>query len=267
MDLNINVNDKVTGKLNFKPVVNYGKLCVGKLVNVEYVENETSTEKKDGSPSTWEYAGQKLPSIKLSFENHKFSVSEPDRFFTHMESIIGYTRNDGTLMEEKTILDLYTAMWGRLKHIYDAYEGNGNYRKMGDDMVKALKTLGEASMKDVKARLKAFTTFFKLFVDYFNGDNKPVYKDAAGKPIVMAMKLVAEYKEGKWLAFPTFTKGNIFIERYYDDINKQTIEFKPSESIELRSIAKGLLRRDDAPGGNPAEVEDEVMALIRKGQQ
>lgn len=257
---NFDVNAEVTNKLTFKPIPEQGNFCFGKLVSVDVTTNLAPTTKEDGSESNWEYAGMEIPSLNFNFENHKFTAEEPDRFFTHKEGIIGLHTSLGERMKEQDIESLFTNMWKRVKHLYDSYSRSESFKPISDKTVKAIQKVFELADEDSKdsttsvLMLKAITNFYKLLADDFNRVDKPIYKSNSGKSHIMRMKLVPEYKQGKWYTFPSFV-GKGFIEMYRKDV-PATLEFAPSESVVLSS--GGTSKKANASSGYTAKLDQDL---------
>ena len=240
---------KVTRDLKFKPIPELDNLCLGHIQKVEIVDIENRVTNDKGQESKYEYAGLTEPRIKFTFKNDGLGAKQPDedRYHYHIEKPIISIKNNGEEMSEQALENLYMQMFDRLKHIYDAYEGTGNFKTMPS-------TIPEINEKaPAKERINQFREFFEFFVNIFNtGADKenPVFvdKDKDGNlvNVVMVMKLVAEYREGKWLEFPTFV-GEGFIERYKAG-KKPTIELKPSETVKLKSSDKDE-SKDESGGG------------------
>ena len=164
--------------------------------------------------------------------------------------VIGSLRTDGSPIEDTTLGALYESMWDRIKHIHDAFSAAPNYKAI--ESLPSINEHGEAAK-----RVEQFTKFFQAIADAFNEGKggKPIFVDAEGKTLPLWMKLIAEYKEGKWLQFPTFV-GEGFIELYKPGV-PPTIEVKPGESVVLR--VKGEKKGTTAAAGCedlPAHILD-----------
>lgn len=253
---------EVTSKLKFKPVEEFDNLCLGKLVSVEVVENESAKINDQGVESNWEYAGNMIPKLKFNFESVKHpkqSESEYDtRYYTHTEEIIGAITKTGEPIKSKTLIRLYTSMFDRIKHIYDAYSTTTNYKPLADNIPEIDETTNIPS----EARVKQFKKFFMFFVNSFNKglDGKTPIFMANGKSIAMTMKLVADYRSGKFLAFPTFV-GEGFIEVFKSG-KRPTIEIKPDERVTL--IAEVPKTTGAGDTSMDSSIDDEVQKLINE---
>ncbi len=254
MAIKFDANKEVTNKLKFKPDINLGNLCLGKIVSVEVVKTEVAKIDEKGKERAWEYAGLELPvpSLSITFKqvHTADSKDKADRFYTFRENIIGSTKTNGEPIEGDILESLYQSMWDRIKHIHDAFANTPNY--------KAFTSLPEINERGKAIdRLKQFTAFFETIAEGFTkGKNdKPVYELTDGTSIKVWMKLIAEYKEGKYLTFPKFV-GEGFIERYIDGV-PPTIEIKGSESVILKSKSV----KAGVPGG--ADSSEDLPEHIR----
>lgn len=257
MAMKFDPTKEVTKNLKFKPLVDLGNLCLGVLEKVEVIMNEVPKFKPDGSESAFEYAGNTVPSLKWVFKNHlrKDDKDRADRYFTYIESLIVSRKNDGTLMGDKTLEDLYTQMWDRIKHIHDAFKNDPNYKPFVE-----LPEIDEKAA--VEVRIAHFTKFFKAIADGFNkgkGD-KAIFVDGEGKGLPLLMKLVGNYPDNKWLTFPTFVNEG-FIERYKPGV-PPTIEVKPGEIIHLGS-GQGKANKGSGEGSSEAIPQD-IMDMLNK---
>lgn len=237
------VKKDVTASLKFKPSAypDLNGLCLGKLVSVEVVKSESPKIKDDGTENTYQFAGLNVPALKFTFNNHvrKDDKDKAERIFIHVEKSIISVKNDGERMEDKDLENLYTQMWDRIKHIHDTYKNDVNY--------KAFKALPEVDPDAPADKLnEQFTDFFEAIATAFNSgkNDKPVFLGEEDKKLVVYMKLVAEYKQRRYLTFPTFV-GEGFIERWKQGV-PPTIELKPSDTQELK--AKGAKASGESKG-------------------
>lgn len=224
MSLKLDINKKVTSNLPFEPQEKLGGLCIGTLLSVEVKMADVESVKKDGTPSEWEYAGHSIPRLEFRF---KQAGIEEDRFFTFTESVISELK-DTELQEvsEELTAKLYNNMWDRMRHILDAFKGLKQYEE-----IKELPELSVIGKTEVK--IKEFTKLFNIVADVLNkGKNgKPLYTD-----LKLVMKLLPEYKERKYLTFPTFVgKGFIELAKQVDGKLSTTLKIYPNESVVLSS--------------------------------
>lgn len=247
------VNAQVTSRLKFKPIAQFKNLCLGYLQSVTVT---TSEEVADGSKG-YEYGGLKIPMLTMEFIEWKENPQDEDRYYTPRWTPIVSKANTGLPIEKKTLDNLYQSMWFQLKHIVDAYGGK---------MDKVPEIDENAAPEE---RIKQFTAFFSYIATYFNTGlaGKPIFKSADNASYLMAMKLIADYQTGKFLAFPTFV-GEGFIERaimVQDNTTKKvvlktTLEIKPQESVELR--VKSTSTSVPGSGDSPTALPDDVMKKL-----
>lgn len=250
----LDVKKEVTQRLKFKPNPEHDNLCLGKLLRVECVKREISTD------SNWEYNHHTIPQLEFEFIQANSPEGE-DRYYVHRERIIGAVDSDGNAIDEEVLSNLYEAMFDRILHILQAYQFAPNFK-----MPASFPEIKEQGT--VEERVEGFTKFFdKVAATMNNGtDDKPVFESKDGKPYIMAMKLIADYKTGKYLAFPTFV-GEGFIQKAA--FNKEgklitTLEIKPRETVELGSRPSQAPQDTSIPGGESAELPPNVLAMMNK---
>jgi hypothetical protein len=257
MAMKFDVNKEVTAKLRFKPVPELGNLCIGELHAVVFKETEVAKVDDKGVERDYEYAGFKVPRLELEFKQSKTKPADPDRYYTHQIRIIGSKKKDGSPIPEETLTNLYMTMWDQIKHIHDAFKGTVNYEPLSK--IPTIDEYGPAEQ-----RITQFAKFFKRLEECFNKgkEDKPIFVDDKGKPFKLWMKLVAEYKEGKYLTFPTFV-GQGFIERYKTGV-PSVLEIKPNETIHL-SGSGGAAKPTTQSIGNETqeEIGDDLKDLLK----
>ena len=251
MAIKFDAKKEVTNKLKFKPNPELNNLTLAIIESVEVVKNEVPKVNDKGQEATWEYAGHTLPTLTIRFKQHhrKNDIDKAERFLTYRENIIGAVKSNGDAIDDSVLVALYEAMWDRIKHIHDAFAGTANYKEFSD-----LPEINERGK--VEDRVKQFTAFFEAVARGFNeGKNSaPVYQ-VEGKPIIVWLKVVSEYREGKYLTIPTFV-GEGFIEKYNPDV-PPTIELKPNETVVLRS-------KGGAKASTTADVDNDLPAHIKE---
>lgn len=257
MSIKFDGKKKVTQNLKFKPDPKHGNLCIGYLnkVSVDTVESPLVDDK--GNPNKWEFAGIKVPRLVLEYRNIPEKNTDPERFYFHTEGPITQTRNDGTSVEEKKIQSMYTALFDRIIHMYNVYEGASNYQELEIEVEIDEKNNAEN-------RAKQMTKFFKDVAYAFNKgkDEKPVFMEG-NKHIPLYMKLLPDYQRGVRLEFPTFV-GEGFVEVTKEGI-PPVIEIKPNESVELvskKTTASAVASDSKAQDELPPDVKE----LIEKMQ-
>ena len=258
MAMKFDVKKEVTNRLKFKPNPELDDLCLGYIEDVEVVMTEVAKINDKGQESTWEYAGHTIPMLAITFRNYvrKDDADKADRYYVHRERIIGSVMTNGDKIAKKVLESIYESMWSRIKHIHDAFVGDVNYAPFTS--VPGIDEYGK-----VEERVAQFTAFYNSIADAFNkGKNdKPIYQNADGKGLPCWMKLVAEYKQRKWLEFPTFV-GEGFIERYKEGV-PPTIELKPAETIQL-AAPKGSVKPSGATDDDYDSLPEEIRQALGK---
>ncbi len=259
MAMKFDAKKEVTNRLKFKPNPELNNLCLGYLESVEVVMNEIAKINDKGQESTWEYAGHTIPRLVFTFRNYvrKNDLDKADRFYIHTENVIGAVKSSGDKIEQATLQSIYESMWARIKHIHDAFVSDPNYAPF-----KLLPEIDEYGK--TADRVEQFTQFFNVIADAFNKgkDGLPIYKGANDSKLPCYMKLVAEYKQRKWLELPTFV-GEGFIERYKEGV-PPTIELKPSDTVEL-AAGKGAIKASSASSDDIDNLPPEIREALGRG--
>lgn len=266
--INLGVEGEVAKQKRFKPLKSLNGLCIGTLESVVLTETEVGTVKKDGTPSTWEYAGTKLPYLVFNFKSYRVpgnQETDVDRIFTFSEKVIGSIKNDGSPMEDKSLKGLYESMWFRIKHLLDIYTKESRVDiSANENLKKALAIISTETVikgNNKQVRIDAFKNLFQVVATIFNTgkDGSPIYMRAANVPMVTFIKLLPDYYSHKFFTFPTFV-GDGFIEIARTNskgelVSSPSIEIKAGETIELRD-GKGKL----ATGTGGADADNGVIS-------
>jgi len=253
MAIKININQDVTSRLKFEPRTDLGMFCVGKLESVEFDTKHIDEDK------SWEFKGLDIPRLAFHFVNH----DDPDgiqRFFSKSELPLSAVKTSGEISKEDKLATRITALWGRIKHIHDAYKGQPNYRPWTYEP-----SFSTAEEKPSPAdRIAEYVAFFKAVHLAFVGDEtkgeKPIWLDAAGNSIPMTMKLIAtDGQKSQYLDFPQYV-GEGFIQPYQlvDGKLKTTLKFKPNETTKLAATPSAT------PAGSGVPGEEGVDETVRK---
>lgn len=245
------IGDNVENKLKFKPRLEDGNLCIGRLVSAEVVMRKQEVNDKNGLPSTWEYAGCTIPNLELTFIQEPTNTDPAERVYKETFSIFTNVTKAGEAVDRATILSKYQEDYKKLRHIANAFTTMANYDKTA--VIADLNPFSE----DVNARIESVTKYYQSWANLFQGKDG---KGFSGQKC--RMKLIAS-PTGTYLCFPRFV-GEGFIEKFIAE-RKATIELKPSESVEL--VKKEATKRTGGAKTDAAEtpaVSDDVAALVAK---
>lgn len=254
--IKIDINQDVTSRLKVEPRKDMNNFVIMKLESMEYVEKHIEEDK------AWEFKGLDIPRLAFHFVGH----DDPDgvaRYFSHSELPLSAVNTKGETSKEEKLSTRVTALYGRLRHIHDAFKGSPNYRPW--TYVPVISTAEEKpSPAD---RIKEYFEFFKAVYVMFVGDEskgeKPIWLDAEGNSIVLTAKLIAvNGKTSQYLDFPTFV-GEGFIQPFQlvDGKLKTTLRFRPSESAVIQNV---VAASPAAPTVDDKDVPAELRSLIRE---
>lgn len=194
--IKIDINQDVTSRLPLLPFPEYNDLCIAKL---QSVESKTTTSKEDAN---WEYAGMEIPILNFTLIGFKKNKDEKDRFKTISFGMISNIKKDQTERTTSALEVSYRQMYEKMRHLYDQYAANGNYKAW--DIPVEFNT--DSSPED---RIKQFTDFFAkvetLFTKGKDGVN-PVWADDQ----YLAMVMLASGKKLSYLDIPDFVGKGIF---------------------------------------------------------
>jgi hypothetical protein len=255
LDFGATIGENVEKRHKFKPRPELGNLCQGTLQSVTVEMIETKSTDKNDMPSTWEYAGLKLPNLILTFKQEKTPKDPADRYFEYRVQPFTVRKKDGSESKRSDIVDFYKREFEKLQHICNAYKSEKNYN---DVKIPAFNPLDE----DPIARLKSVAAWFEAWAARLNG------KDGKGfSTLKMWIKLIA-VQDGTYLSFPGFV-GEGFIEKVSTTGNMPSIELRPGETVVLvskkdRKNANGAAASGAAEGsGDPlAGLSPELAAAV-----
>lgn len=254
----INVNKVVENVKPFQPEEKYGNMSLGKLNRVYIKFTETPAEKEDGTVSTYDYAGKKLPMLAFEFQQVYAEGDGPDRFHTHYEKPIVITKNDGGLVADKDIEAMLTQQFDRILHIHRAFAKSPNFIALNESNIPEIKeTIG------VDERLESYLAFYQWVVDSFNNgkglvqgskeEHIPIFRNEKNASILLWIKLVANYGDNKYLTFPSFV-GRGFLELFNAKYPKPSLMFEGKETWRLKTAATAAA----APAGGSAPANNEA---------
>jgi len=198
-DLSTNVESRLT----FQPDANINKgLCMGKLIRIEIEEHEVPKLKEDGSISSWEFAGNVLPTLIFEFKQINNDPKDTaERFLIHRETIIG-GKSNGEPLEPKTWEDLITAQYNRLQHIVNAFDKANIGTKS-----KNLNKFEMSNADSVEVKITKTRKFFEHFVKQIKGtEEKPRFEN-----VLLWMRVIAIPNSFKYYGLPAFV-GQGFLE-------------------------------------------------------
>lgn len=248
--------ENVERRLPFKPDPQIGNLCIGTIDDVELVETETPKFNESGVESDWEYAGHTVPALRITFKQAPTKSDIKPRYYEHWFKVITSVDNKGDEVPTKTIMALYQGLYGQLRHICNAYKGLKEY-----DMKLSPKCPSIDPKASVEVRIQQFKAFFQFFYDLLQGKgDEPMYKG-----VKLYIKLVADYRTGKFLTIPTFV-GRGFVERVLPDVNP-SIALEPNETVVLtKGKAKGGTEQAVSNAGVDANTDPAIDDILKKYQ-
>lgn len=252
--IKINKSESVTSRLGFKPSLKFNNLCIAKLTNIEVTESDIAEDSK------WEYNGKTVPRLAFHFEQWKESPTDPDRFYSSNEMLIAGIKSDSSKIDEKNLIGMYTELWKRIKHLFDAYIKAPNFKDMAFDI--------EFDPADpIDKRIADMKKFFNNVVDAFNSgtDGKPIYLNQ-----LLAMKLIATENRGKngktyyTLELPNYVgKGTIQAVDLVDGKLNTTLEFTGGQTVDLSGAT--TITGGEANTAAGSGLPDDIKAKLNIG--
>lgn len=247
-----NADAVATNELTFHPDPNkYGGMCLGTLEKVEVLETDASKNTGEG-----EYGGLAIPRLSFRFKQLKEDKGDFDRFFNYQERVINTLYKEGNRVEQDKIDGLFESMWLRLKHMLERLgakpipQSELNKYEIDEDA-------------EPEVRIKQFKKFFEFIAKRFNEggeEGTPLYK---GKTLVL--KLIAEYKERRYLTFPTYVgKGFIEVAKWKEvkgrKVLNTSLELAHNETIELGKPNAAPASSPDATDTD--DLPDDVLNMV-----
>lgn len=244
----------VERRLAFKPDPELNNLCMGVINEIRIDTRVTPTINEDGTDNTWEYAGLEVPTLVIEFKQCKTAENPKDRYYTFTSKPVTTMTKDGMAVDPATVTNIVMQEYAKLRHIANQFKGLKEYPTN-------TKCPGIDIAAPAKTRIEQYKAFYEYFVDLFTGTGAtPMYKAHR-----FWMKLVANYKTGKYLEFPQFV-GRGFIERVVEKQNP-TLEFEANETVVLNKDSKAGAREKaaGAPAPMGAEsVSEDVKSILEK---
>jgi len=235
----------------------------------------TAVEVTEQTNKEGEFAGIVQNILKFHFESCE-AATEPKRYLTHVEKIIGTLQGDA--MEERTTEDIQRNiedMWARIKHILDGCRLSPNYRNISSITKKDYeKYFDLPAVGTPEARIAKFNAFFTYIAAFINGDGDKVPSmligDKGNTLVTGWLKLVPNHPSKKWYVIPTWVQTGFFEPARVLNATAMTmpkakvIEVKPSENIELSKATAAT------PGAIPGAAGDisnnpDVMNFLNQG--
>lgn len=262
--LKFNVEERVEKDLPFEPNPDTNNLVICGIDSVTKLMVEVPTETKDGTPSTNEYAGKKVPKLEIIFKTYpSVKTNQRQRVLKVVEDIPYTTKNDGTALDMDKVIKSVTDKYMRLKHIFDCYSGTPNF--------KPISKLPDLDMEaGIDKRLSTFDKFFTAFEEAFNKgkDGTPIYRPAKGNPYPVWLKVLPDFNSKAWYTIPSFVDTGFIELVKIDSITKvpyaPNIRIKANESLVLTPKKKGEVRGGDAP--DTESSTDDVNDLLARAR-
>ena len=260
--LKFNLEEQIVKNLGFEPNPDTYNLVLCGIESVTKVIVEVPTEKKDGTPSTNEYAGKKIPRLEIIFKTYPAKNSNIRERVLRVTEDMPYTMmNDGNAIEMSKITKSVTDKYMRLKHILDTYSTIPNF--------VPIKSLPDINMEaSIDKRIDAFDKFFTIFADAFNSgkNKKAVYRPETGNPYPIWLKVLPDYSTKAWFTIPSFVDTGFIELAKINSVTKQyytpNIRIKPNESLVLSPKKKGE-KGDDSP---EVEGDEDIQEVLRRAQ-
>lgn len=260
-EFKLDVKTQVTNRLGFKPNPKFNNFNIGILTNVEKVETDIDADKK------WEYAGNKIASVRFEFKQIALEKGEPDRYLTISELPIECKDKDGVPVDVAKTWDKFVAQWKRVKHLQDQFRDVEGFIPYKEDSSDAPQFNPNATLKK---RLDQFNANADNIVKHFqNAKGEPIYKD-----VNLIIKLTAQTrlasktkKPYKILAIPHFI-GKGCYDLYKGLNNNQelvtALEWASSEDVEIKMKSTELLGSSGDASVAPmtSDLPDDVKDII-----
>lgn len=219
------LDTKVEQRLGFKPDPNlYGGLSLGKILSITLEDTEVSLTNQDGTPSSWEFAGCKLPNIVIEFEQVVGPKDPAKRYITVRESITSTTDKNGTPVEIKLWADLTMNLFKRLQHYVNVFN-EGNLAPIDSKMALPKIAFSDAKEKRIADMRKMFAEYVRVLTAK-RADGKARFEG-----ITFWMAVIADPKSGTYFRLPDFV-GKGYLEVFKQN-TPPTIEIPNSASVVL----------------------------------
>lgn len=225
-----NVNATPEKEKQVIPIEELGNVGLVYIADVRVDEVEYKPVNDKGVVSKNEYVGLTGGRFTVEFRSVPFANNMENRVIYMNEMAVVSTKKDGSKIEDKTLVSLYTALWNKLLHIYKSHKDLPNYQPLPDLPADAIPNPN----MPVNERCDAFTKLFQHVVKHMkvgkDGINPIYYID--GKAVPAYLKVVAQ---GRRYAVPN-NVGTGFYEvvKYDGDSMIPTkLELAANETLEL----------------------------------
>lgn len=251
-------------KFKADPMINNGLLIAG-LVDVTV----TDAEIKDESSMT-SFRGMKIPRLNFVFESQK----DPQgvKKSTYIQSFMAIEHIPENHEEKGKGAWRWDQLTQMIKHFLDVYRDNKDFTK--EEEAKLIVDFEDEDengiFKDQPGDVvaKAYQKFFDNVVSLFKPNDKAIYLDANGKPLVLWMKLVVDIKGNKvnngdfgFSGFP----GEGVIELHKEGVQPSIyINVGKGENIIPSAPASAIAAPPTTDGGGSAATSQNLPPFLRK---
>lgn len=251
------VDKVVEGLKPFLPEEKYKFINLCKLNKVSVKMVKAATEDDKGVPSTYEYAGIEIPNLVFEFQQIRPDGDDSERFYIHAEKPCVINKKDGGIVTDKEISGIITQMFDRILHIHKAFAKSVNYKDMKNAEVPELKET--AAIAD---RIASYVAFFEYIAASFNSGKIPtipIYKDDKQKSVLLWLKLVANYPDGKYLTIPGFV-GKGFIEMFKLTYPHSSLTFTGKETYVIKQASQSGAKASTSGAATQSEAANEEVS-------
>lgn len=161
-----------------------------------------------------EFAGRKVPALRFTFDNFR-EPEEALRQTLDDVKIPGRLANENGAYANRKPEDVVknlTENFEKIKHFYDSFNSSVNYKNLAaypKEVISAALNINYEGTVD--EYVESWTKFVTFFSEAFNKakNDKAVFVDAKGKPVLLWVRLVREYQYGKSYTLPRWVQGGI----------------------------------------------------------
>lgn len=262
MPKKINNETRSTSLKKFRPKVDVNNgLCVGALTDVNVSDVEIQTDSK------FEYfRGHTVPRLNFVFESREDPKGVKPA--TYIQSFLPIEHSPETVDggDKEWKWDQLASM---VKHIYLVFADRESLTKEEIDKLSVefedVDENGNFLEVEPDVVIDAYRKFFHNIESLFKNGDKPIYKDASGKDVILWMKLIISFK-GRNVnngdpGFPNFP-GEGVIEKKIKGVNPDLqINIAKGESITPKEPVAAV--PPQAPTGGVATDSKDVPSFMR----